>query len=368
MIGFRNIVCIILLAFATSDTFAYKNVPALVHLNKYEQPDTLGYNLISSLCSLLYEPILNGEIKLYTGPDQSIQMDSFGLRTLELSSGKRFDSCVDMFLYEYWSSNRKSTTFQVNGISFVAKNYQGQKISFGFLDFRSIETFLKSNLIAVNANGYAGFSYFDIIYSRRYVFHLIQMGEETFSRNPELAVKLKREAFYSGKSLLNSTPLEPTKEIEYRIDKKRYHTDIDFSNDIIRAIENSLKENPELLLNHYLNTHDSTPWRNHQVPGIQSLVVIETWTKTHGRPVIYDAKIKLVFSDGETDFIPLGELETIGLVIQFQSIRDFLQTKPFLLELNRINQQDIPLEKGEIYMKALMGGAPWTQLNHYANR
>ncbi|MDX5320558.1 MAG: hypothetical protein LPK45_05635, partial [Bacteroidota bacterium] len=178
---------------------AYRDIPALVHLNSKEQADTIGFNLVEGICSLLYRPILNGEVPLYVSPKKELRIDGNSLLALENSSGTQFETCPDIFFHEYWSSNRKTTAFKIEGFSFVNKNRLEQKVAYGYVDVRDIDSLLLHAMIKNTVNGYAQLSFSDALMSRRYLYHLVQMGEETFQSDPSLAVRLKRDAFSSGK-------------------------------------------------------------------------------------------------------------------------------------------------------------------------
>lgn len=354
---------LVLVAFSKA-TMAYRDVPALVHLNKLEQADTIGFNLVEGICSLLYPRIMDGTVPLYVSPEKKLRIDAASLSSLENSTGTRFEACPDLFLHEYWSSNRKSTHFQVIGFSFVNKNMLNEKVSFGFVSIQDIDSLLHHSFIHTTANGSSNIAFDQALMSRRYAYHLVQLGQDAFQSNPVQAVKLKREAFSSGKELRGLSSIPPRKQLAYQVLKKKYTTDIDWSNDLVNAIEQVLKNNPELFYNLGGIRYDSFPTLSPKIPEVRGLLIEENWVKNGRKTSLESARIKIVLTQGDLQWITLSELESYGIVLHYKSLRDILSDKPFAYDLFRINNQEIDPEEGSRYIEALKK-APWNQLNAY---
>ncbi len=343
---------------------AYRDVPALVHLNKSEQADTIGFNLVEGICALIYPRILDGSIPLYVSPEKKLRIDAASLQSLENSTGTKFEQSPDLFIHEYWSSNRKSTHFQVMGFSFVNKNMLKEKVSFGFVSIQDIDSLLHHSYISTTANGSSGIAFDQALMSRRYAYHLVQLGEEAFYSNPVQAVKLKREAFSSGKEIRGLSSIPAKKQLAYQVLKKKYTTDIDWSNELVAAIEQVLINNPELFFNLGGARYDSFPSLNVDIPEVRGLLIEENWIKKERKTSLESARIKIVLAGGDLQWIELSQLESYGIVLHYKSLREILSDKPFAYDLFRINNQEIDPMEGMHYMEALKK-APWNQLNAY---
>lgn len=367
MIKFRRhiltVFCFLLLAGSSE---AYRDVPALVYLNKLEQADTIGFNLVNGICTLLYPKILDGSVPLYVSPEKKLRIDANSLLALETSSGTRFEACADMFIHEYWSSSKKSTHFKVEGFSFVNKNQLNEKVALGFVSLHDIDSLLTHSYIANTANGSYHVSYLIALMSRKYSYHLVQMGQEAFFSDPTQAVKLKRDAFHSGKEIRSQSFIAPNKQLAYQVEKKKYATDIDWSNALIAAIEVVLSENPELFMNLGGQRYDSFPAKTFKVPEVRGLLIEENWIKKDRYARISSARIKIILINGDLHWIELAELEKYGLVLHYKSLRDILNDKPFEFDLFRINDQEIDPRDGKKYFDGLKK-APWNQLNAYVS-
>jgi len=348
----------------SNEAMAYRDVPALVHLNKLEQADTIGFNLVDGICALLYPRILDGSIPLYVSPEKKLRIDAASLMSLENSTGTKFEQCPDLFIHEFWSSNRRSTHFQVMGFSFVNKNMLNEKVSFGFVSIQDIDSLLHHTFIHTTANGSSEIAFDQALMSRRYAFHLVQLGEEAFYSNPAQAVKLKREAFSSGKEIRGVSSIPARKQLAYQVVKKKYTTDIDWSNELVGAIEQVLKNNQELFFNLGGARYDSFPSMTYTIPEVRGLLIEENWEKKGRKTYLASARIKIILAEGDLFWIDLKELESYGIILHYKSLREILSDKPFIYDLFRINSQEINPEEGPHYVEALRK-APWNQLNAY---
>ncbi len=359
-----HIATLLLILLLSLPAMAYRNVPALVHLNKTEQADTIGFNLVESLCSMLYPHVMSGSVPLYVSPQKELRIDATALQSLEKSSGTEFRNCPDIFFHEYWSSTRKWTQFDIAGVSFVNKNQLEEKVSFGFIDLADIDSLLRVLKLPNNADGNCGISYLQALYSRRYNYHLVQLGTENFREAPVEAVKRKHEAFYSGKEIRNLQGIPPCKEISYQVLKKRYSTDIDWSNELIQALQSVLKDNPEVFLNLGGERFCHFPDTLVKIPGISGLLIEETWVRENRKPRLKSARIKIFFAEGDLDWISLDELEDFGIMLHYKTLREILSDKPFEFDLIRVNDEEVDPLLGKRYAEALKK-APWNSLKAY---
>lgn len=365
MIKKTGIALIWLLLLATKPLSAYRDVPALIHLNKAEQYDSSGFNLVTSLTGLLYREISLGNVKLYDGPGKQIQISAEALTQLQISSGTTFETCPDLFIHEYWSSNRRSTTFEMVGFSFVHKNRLNEKVSYGYVELFEIQNLLNTSMIPCNANGSWGTSFEDALLSRNYYFHLVQFGDENFKKEPVKAVKIKQEAFTSDKEIRNQISLPQKKRFLYELTRKRYSTDIDLGNEIIAGIEKVLSKNPEIYFN--LGGEKLTPFPDtlFQIPSITGLLIEEIWVKEN-EAYISQIRIKIFNEKGSLDWVNVNDIDQAGFLVHFESLFSLLGRKPFDYSAQKLNNQDLVDTEGPKYMKALKN-AQWSRINEYVS-
>ncbi|TNE79899.1 MAG: hypothetical protein EP332_09075 [Bacteroidetes bacterium] len=359
--GIALFTVLLLAAFAPAS--AYRDVPALIHLNKAEQYDSSGFNLVSSLTSLLYREISLGKVKLYDGPGKQIQISPEALTQLQSSSGTTFESCPDLFIHEFWSSNRRSTSFEIVGFSFVHKNRIDEKIAYGYVDLSDIQDLLHKSLIPSNANGTWGTSFEDALLSRNYYFHLVQFGNENFRKDPVNAVKIKQEAFNLEKQIRNKITLPQQKRFLYELTRKRYTTDIDLGNDIITGIEQVLVKNPEIYFNLGGDKLSSFPDTLLNIPRITGLLVEEIWVK-EGEARISTIRIKIFTDKGSLDWANVDQFDQAGFMVHYESLFQLFARKPFDYSAQKLNDQDLQDTAGPSFIKALKQ-AQWSRINEY---
>lgn len=346
------------------EAFAYKEVPALIHLNKDEQADSSGFNLVTSLSELVFREIQSGSISLYDSPNKKIKISAEALLSLQTSSGTNFTECPDLFIHEYWSSNRKSTSFEILGFSFINKNRIDEKVAYGYVDMEEIQSILNKEHIPCNANGVADLSFEDALLSRNYYYHLVQFGDNGFYKDPVKAVQIKLEAFGSGKTIRNQLPLQPKKRMVYELHKKKYTTDIDISNSIIEGLQKVLNENPELFFNLGGARFVSFPDTLIDIPELTGILVDEVWVKKGGKPVIQSIKLKLFTTKGDLDWVDYQVFEEAGFMVEYKNLLHILRDKDFEFELQKINDQPIDSSKGRKYFEALKK-AQWSSISEY---
>ena len=102
----------------------------LTHLNKTEQKDTMGFNLVEALPVLVYRLIEQNKVPLWDSPDKGLNIGFESLKNIEKNSATRFTEISDLFFNELWSSNRKRTRFDILGFSFINKNDKGEANAF----------------------------------------------------------------------------------------------------------------------------------------------------------------------------------------------------------------------------------------------
>src|SRR5690606_37787470 len=193
----------------------------------------------------------------------------------------------------------------IAGFSFLNKNQLDQKVSYGFVDIQDIDCLLHHQLIPNNANGSSFISFENALLSRRNVYHLVKLGEEAFYTDPVQAVLLKKEAFHSGKEIRNQVALAQRKTLAYQVLSKKYTTDIDWSNEIVSALQVVLSQNMELYFNLGGNRYSAFPDTIYGIPRIKGLLVEETWVKKDRVVRMESARIKVILVNGDLQWVDL---------------------------------------------------------------
>ena len=163
--------------------FSYQNKTVLLYLDYSEQNDTIGFNLVAEINPYIYDLILAEKIILWDSPAKKIKINKATLLSLERSNATTFKGSKDLFINEYWSSEKNTSYFNVIGFSFTNKNNQNEKISFGFIDYNEVKPFLQKRKIKqINENSYWDISLDEALQSGRFYAHLIQFGTEQFAK------------------------------------------------------------------------------------------------------------------------------------------------------------------------------------------
>lgn len=355
MIKKTGILLLLLIAYRIG--FAYSDVPVLTHLNKGEQRDTFGFNLVEALPQLMYDLIQEDKVKLWDSPQKGLQISFASLKSIEANSKTQFIKTNDMFFNEVWSSSRKRTRFNILGFSFINKNDKGEQVSYGFIDIEDVFTTLTETQIPTNANGPYTLTYIDALYSRNYHFNVVQFGSKTFKNNLLESLRIKEKAFNHKKKIANKVTLPTAKKVVYEVLKGSK------SESFYKAFQSFLNENPEFFYNNGGNrlfTHLSPS----VYFSISKIEVTEIWEKTNGITTYSPQSIILYFNNIPLPPISIDKFEKYNIKIDFQDIKSSLRIKGFDYLLKKINTQEIPPAQSGKYIRALENYF-WTQITDY---
>lgn len=336
-------------------------MPALIHLNKLEQEDTNGFNLVEYLPSLIYKSIHEGSLKLWDSPKKQIVISPEALKDIERSNGVSFQRAEHLFINELWTGTRRKTEFVIIGFSFLAESSKG-KISFGYVDITEAMQILGSNFIPCNVNGPAQLTYLDALYSRRYQFNLLQFGSKDFTVEPSQSITIKRDAFYSKKKVNGLFKIPNTKMVTYVMDKN-VGLEGDPGTATIIAIEKYLNENKEVLFNIGGNKYFDYQNRLFDVT-ITRIEIAEIWTKK-GTSITYSPFQIIIYANNKPlNVLTFEDIAKWQLLINFKTLEDILMEKSFQYTLYKINKDLIYSGDSQIYLKALRE-YKWSQVSNY---
>ena len=339
----------------------FETTPALIHVNKQQQNDTIGFNLVTDVYALLYKNIIDGSIPLYGSPAKKVTIKPNALQALENEHDVRFKECNDLFIYEFWKLYKKEFEFQIFGLSFFTRNEQKERVNFGYVDVADIRSLFSRVVIPSNINGCSNLTYWQALMSKLYHFNIAKFGNSDFQKDPTKAFDLKEELFFGKKIKSNKHIIIPTKDIEYYV-----YPGIDTLSAnylLCHSVEN------------YFNSNRHVYYNNTQTPAVSYLdintplkvtriEVSETWTRNQNFQVTYTPQqIKIYVNDVAMPTMALTQLEELGILVQFKPMSEYLREKEFKYTIKRVNNEPIyAFEADEI--KTSLYSKDWNKL-HY---
>lgn len=335
----------------------YDYTPALLHLDRYKQPDSLGFNLVEEIPKLLYAKILSKDVAIWDSPEKKVQISVENFLQMEKSAKSPFVGSSDLFMHQLWRIYKHNFFFTTVGFSFSGETKQGRKITYGFVDAGDIISLLRGANIPNNANGTHYLSYWDALNSMRYSFNLVQFGKFDFKDNPSFSFQLKEQALSSPRIKRQLYRIGTDKEIEYRIINPEIS-----SNTQNRAIYSSfntfVNQNKQTILNaggsDFLSHLTIANWK------VDMVIVKERWSKYKNIPFQELLGIQL-FINGKSVYLEKMDIDEMGIKINLQGCEEFLSEKGFTFILQRINSQEIMAQESEYYYKALLN-KDWNKL------
>lgn len=338
-------------------SYAYRDKPVLTHLNKVEQNDTFGFNLVKSLPKLVYSLVKADKVKLWDSPQKTIQITFSTLSNIERSSNTLFIETKDLFFNEVWSSTRKKTTFNILGFSFINKNEKGSSVSYGFIDMEDIYLLLADSIIPTNANGTYNVTYLDALYSRSYHFNVVQFGSSTFKNDIAKSLQVKEKAFNKDKRIINKVTLPSAKRVVYEIVKTEK------SKAFYKGLQGFLNDNPEFFFNNGGNKIFTHLLSNINF-SISKIEIIEAWDKVDGLTTYAPQEMQLYFNNIPLPPISVEKFNQYRFKVAFQDVKSALRIKNFNYLLKQINHEEIPPALSGKYIRAFENYF-WTQITEY---
>lgn len=342
-----------------SALFPYKNVKVVLIANKDNQKDSLGYNIVTSLAQWTYNKLKEGKIKMWATPYKSEEMSFSSLQAIEISSKTNFADCQNIFLYEIWTSDKSQSSFSISGITFSSENPNGEIMSFGFIDYNSIEEFLKKDFIPVNENGSCKTTFYQVLMNKSYDYEIVYFKDAPIqsskSKNPEIdykySVKIKNKAFNQSKLNLNYIPVKQEKLVEYSIQSVDYNIN---SNNIIIALETYFNKNKKDLYKY--GGDELYKYFNNSKLILSECLVKEIWSKEGGKIYFSLQQIAPVSVGISFNPIPAEDVERFNINIDQKTLVLILTNKQFANHLISINGIKVDEKNASEYLKALTEG------------
>ena len=339
----------ILLSCKSQLPMGYDYTPVLLHLDKSQQTDTFGYNIVKEIHRLLYAKIVSEDVALWSSPSKQVKIDAASFREMEKSAYVPFVESKHFFIHELWRIYKKNFSFGVIGFSFTGETKGGRKINYGYIDANDVILLMQSRMIPNNANGNSGLSYWDALHSMNFEFDLVQFGKDDFKEKPLRSFMLKDQAMKSTKIKRNLYQIIPSKLISYKIVSPEFTENIE--NDLAySSLETFINDNKQIILNaggDDFSSHFTIPKWN-----LDQLIVTERWTKYNQLPFQELLSIQF-FIDGKSVSLGKKELEDLDVKISLMGIEEYMSDKAFLFVLQKVNDQEIEAHQSEQIFQAL---------------
>ena len=350
-------ICFLTFSDAAKLPKSYTSTPALLHISAIKQHDSIGFNIVKALQELIYPKLLTGDLALWQGSDKKKIVSSQDFMALERNALLPFVSSNDLFVHEYWEIFNKTFTSELKGFSFTGITKAGKKINYGYVDIQDISNLLKNSIIPANANGSSELSYWNALQSKKYNFHLVQLGNNNFRTNPKASLQLQYQAIEDPNINRELAKIIPVKNIKYSVLAPSINSNIENKN-FYNIFNESINNNKQAVLNNSLSDHFQTilfvPWE------IDQISILEKWSQYKNIPFQELQSIELTI-DNHTIILSSKQLEELGIKINLQSLGEYLSEKRFTFLLELINTQDIIPQQSESYYKALFIN-PWNQI------
>lgn len=339
----------------------YTDVPVLLVVSADNQPDTMGFNLAGQMPEVIYALILQEKITLWDSPKKTIKISADALQSIETSTKTEFTKTKYIFINELWKSTRNKFLFYIAGLSFMNESPNG-RVSYGYIDMEEAAPYLYKEFIKTNANGSAFVTYMAALYSRRYLFSVVQFGSENFEKNIDMGVKIHAQATDPDKKNETQITLKPIKEIIYSIDKKpidKYGVGMQ----LFEGFEKLLSENLEIFFELGADKYfDFKRYRSEFA--VTRIEVDEVWEKYGDNIIMTPRTIIIYVNNKKLNPISIVDLRILKFNIGLKSIEDILLEKQFDFQLVKINRTFIGPEDAPLYYQA-MREFSWTQLTRF---
>lgn len=354
---------VVLILFLLSGLTSSSSVsPVLLFLSRQDQSDTLGYNLVRELPALVYREITAGRVTLWDSPEKQIRILPASLKKLEENSGEVFSDTRQLFIYELWDLDKKKGELKTIGFYFSNRTVQGEDVSYGFVEYHTLDSLFRVTYIPTNANGNCEMTFFDVLQSRYYSYNIVQIGTKKVT-NVNEAIALKQEA----RSFIADRILPPSyncKDVLYRITSgDTLHGESGRRSDrIIQGMEKYFNENMELYYN--AGGDRLTNFIEADIIRLNELEVEERWIK-RDEIIEYELiSLRIPVRDELPLTWPKSDLQMPDLLIDFNSVPDLLNEKEFYFRIVKINDQHLSVSQSDAYLKGLRTWK-WNQLTEF---
>lgn len=358
-----HLICLLLTAISSLGQTKknYNNIPVLLYVSAENQPDTMGFNLAVQLPEVVYALILQERLILWDSPKKTIQITADALQAIEKNTESSFMRSKSIFFNELWTSTKRRSSFQIIGFSFMNTGSQG-KVSYGFIDFKELAPLIANELVKTNQNGAAQVSLLEAIFSRRYIYTILQFGNQNLKDNFAASIQIMDNMNAPSKKQLSTFRFPETKEIVYSILRNPAQKD-EGGELVFSWFEELLQQNKELLYELGGDKYFNFKTYNSEL-AVTRIEIEEIWKKRGEEIVFLPKSITVYVNNKKLNPISIHMSNQLNLNIGLKNLEDIFMEKGFLFELVRINRIYITQEESPLYIMALREFS-WSQLSRY---
>jgi hypothetical protein len=339
--------------------------PVMMMLRSDEQRPEHGCNFVEKVCELVYDAVLNKQVKLWDSPEKELQILPNALREIEKNSPVSFGGLETIFIYEIWEQKRKEVLTKTIGISFTNRTDDpSNSVTFGYVDYADLDQLFLKNKIETNANGVYSSTFKSYILSHNYSFNLVQFNGVLVKSPSESAeiVKSFTKGFPYNRSALGFYP--PDKYVSLIMDTYSESGDsmAYFSKYVDAAIETYFLENKEVFFN--LGGDKIFDHIEQEKLKVTRVQFNEIW-RIIGGELNFDTQGMVVYiNDEPMNEIPYRQLREMDIMIAGHGLSDLIKERRFNFIITQVNSQDIKNHDSYLYQKALLSGN-WDNVIEY---
>lgn len=343
----------------SQSTSAYQNKKVILLVNKASQPDSLGYNLVSSFLNFVYYLVVENKIKLWDSPYKSYVIDDDNLKGIESAQGLEFQQSDNFFIYEIWSSTAKASYFEVVGFAFSSTNLKNKEVSLGYIDYNDIEPYLKTGLVSININGYCNTTFYQVFMNKAYAYDLIYFDKSpVITKKGEKAEKqylkglaIKNKAFGVAGKNRNSMEVVPCKNITYEI----RNFDYDSGSYLIFKVLNEYLEKSSDIFKYYAGEDISSMFKKSK-PMITVCEVEEEVLFKNGKAQFNFIRLTPMVFGKKYYPVTAENIDTLNITVKEMTLKNYLLKHKFKLYITKINGFTVNPDQTEVYMRLLESG------------
>jgi hypothetical protein len=336
----------------------------MLYAGNSSQSDTLGYNIVNDISSVIYSNIINGTTRLWDSQKKELQILPASLQKIEKSSGVKFAGCAHLFIYETWTMEKKLSSSELLGFYFSTQDKSGQSIPLGYVDAKELTDTALGSYVKQNPNGNEPLTISQVLRCKLYYFNIVQYDGKKITETSQ-ALDLKVKKLKPLMKFIECPPMKEIKQVKYSISKNDSMYNSSGAKKTVAMLdvmEDFFMSNKETL---YALAGEYAPEiKKKRTIDVTSVIVNETWTRENGMITAEPQSVTFYVNKKPLKELSLKEFLDLGIIIDFKSAYDILKEKEFSFRIMNINGNEIAPEKANSYYSALKK-YKWNALTEY---
>jgi hypothetical protein len=336
----------------------------MLYAGNASQSDTMGYNIVTDISSVVYKNIMNGTTRLWDSEKKGLQILPASLQKIEKSSGVTFSGCAHLFIYETWTMEKKISSSELLGFYFSGQDKSGQKVSFGFVDAKELPDVALGTYVKLNPNGTEPLTIARVLRCKMYYYNIVQYDGKKITETSQ-AIELKNKKLKLLMKFIECPAVKEVKKVRYSISKNDSMFNAEGAKKTIAmldVVEDYFMDTRETL---YAMAGEYAPeLKKKKTINVTSVIVAETWKKENGIISSEPESIIIYVNKKPLKELSLREFLNLGIIIDFKSAYDVLKEKEFSFRIMEINGNEIPYQYANSYYSALKK-YKWNALSEY---